>query len=1041
MIKFLSNNNGHMKSGKPVIWLAAILLIISMPYKSVSQNCSISDVTAAVVDCINGEFFVVLNFNYANTSDSFHVNGNGMEYGDFAYGSVPITLGPLTENSTPYEFVVMDNVDPDCQDFIDLGVVDCDSSGVCEIGIINVDFDECTSDSTYRIILDFDYANTSNVGFDLWANGEPFGFYSYTNLPLTIHDFPLGDGMTNGVLICDNDNPNCCEDASWSTPNCGSTDNCSIGDLTAQVVDCINGEFFVILNFNYDDVSDSFHVNGNGMEYGNFAYGNVPVTLGPFEENATFYEFVVIDNGHPDCQDFIDLGVVACDTTGVCEIGIIDVDFVECTSDSTYRININFDYANTSNVGFDLWANGEPFGFYSYDDLPISIGNFPLGDGMTNGLLICDNDNSNCCQDASWPRPNCGGNNNCHIWDLIAEVFDCENGEFSIDIDFNHENTSDSFEIRGNGLSYGFFSYNDIPITLGPLPADLMFYEFIITDIGIPDCTEDINLGMVSCDSNQVCNLFDLNVNIGDCTSDTTYIITLDFEYTGTTNNFFDLFANGEFFGFYEFTDLPLTISSFPLASGSVNFLTICENDNPDCCIGQEWTAPNCAGGPTCEMDDLVVEEFDCNANQYYLEIDFNYAHVGDSFKVRGNGHLYGIFSYNDLPIVIGPLSTNSIVNELVVMDLTHPDCMESTTLHINCGGNCHLSELEVMVGEIVSDSTFELTFNFDYINTSDSFHAYSGNMFIGTFAYADLPITIAEFPTRNLPFELLRVCDVNHMDCCAVIEFPVNDGENCLISDATAEVVECDGDTVYALIDFNIQDGSSTGFEIIGNGNNYGTFHYNQLPVMISFIYQSGDFVDLIIRDLANPTCLGYTFIDDFDCTESCELNNLSTTFEGCSSDSTYHFLLDLNGVHTSGFGFDLWANGEFFEFYEYGNLPVFVEHFPSSGANFDTVLVCDNDNADCCAELILPVPSCITGLQGPDQKSRLKILTTADEWEIQVSEPGLISIYDVAGRVMRAPFDIEKSAHISNLISGVYYVTWTGWWGTVSKKAVFFN
>ena len=196
---------------------------------------------------------------------------------------------------------------------------------------------------------------------------------------------------------------------------------------------------------------------------------------------------------------------------------------------------------------------------------------------------------------------------------------------------------------------------------------------------------------------------------------------------------------------------------------------------------------------------------------------------------------------------------------------------------------------------------------------------------------------------------------------------------------------------------------------------------------------------MDLVMRDLENPTCLGYTFIEEVNCDENCALFDLEATFEGCSSDSTYHFLLDMNSNGTGGLGFDLWANGEPFGYYEYGNLPVFVENFPSSGADFDTILVCDNDNMDCCTQLTMPVPSCITGVQGPDQKSRLKILSSIGQWQINVSEPGDIAIYDMAGRTVRSSFPIDRTAILNDLAGGVYLITWTGWWGTVSKPAVF--
>ncbi len=1015
------------------------LLFISIFNIGNSQNCIINDLTGSIFDCANGQFYIQLSFEYDNTSDSFTVAGNGNNYGTFSYSSLPLDLGPLDENSTPYEFVVIDSDDPNCSDFIDVGIVDCDSMQACEIWDLVVDFDECTSDSTYRIILNFNHAGTGGLGFDLWANGDYFDFYSYNSLPLTINNFPLADGMTNGLLVCDNDNANCCEDAGWPTPNCNNGGDCEIDNVSVEILDCDNGIFYAQINFDYANVGDSFHIDGNGVEYGNFSYDDIPVVLGPLVADQTNYEFVVIDNLSMNCSDFIGVGIVDCDSMQTCEIWDLVVDFDECTSDSTYRIVLNFNHAGTGGLGFDLWANGDYFEFYSYNSLPLTINNFPLGDGPVNGLFVCDNDNPNCCEDATWTTPNCN-NEECSIDNVTVGILECENGVFYAQINFDYMNVGDSFHINGNGMEYGNFSYNDVPVVLGPLSTGSTNYEFVVIDNVHMNCQDFIDLGQVTCDSNVICDIFDLNVEIGECTSDSTYSIILDFEYSGTTNNFFDLWANGDFFGFYEFSSLPLTINNFPLGIGNVDFLMVCENDNPDCCAGAEWLSPNCDGA--CDIYDLLVEEVDCGNGVFYLEIDFEYNHVGDSFKVVGNGHNYGHFSYADLPIVIGPLSVNTLVNEIGVIDLTFPDCGEDTGVTIDCGNsNCDLSGLEVAVGDIVTDSTFELTFNFNHANTSDSFNAFSGNQYVGTFAYADLPITIPEFPTRGLDYELLRVCDAEFMDCCAVIEFMVDDCESCDISDVSVEVLECDGNLVFVEVDFNIAHGSDAGFEIVGNGHNYGQFSYDDVPVIISFEFNPGDFVDLIIRDLLDPNCVNYTFVNEVDCDEECELSNLSTSLIECTSDSTYNVTIDFEYTGTGGLGFDLFANGDFFGFYGYSELPLQVEDFPTDGVQVDLLQVCDNDNPNCCTQVSIPIPSCITGIQDPDQLNGLKILSSPGQWEIQVSQPGVLELYDIAGKQVQKSLEVRDAAIISNLSDGIYIVTWSGAWGVVSKKALFVN
>ena len=1113
---------------KIVVWLMTLFCILNIGALT-AQECEIDSLTAEVVDCVDGEFFVVLNFLFANTSDSFRVNGNGNSYGTYAYGSIPLTLGPLQDGSTPYEFVVTDIDNQNCSDFVEVGVVDC---GGCELSNLEIYEVQCTSDSTFQFNVDFDHANTGGVGFDLWLYTQFYGFYNYSDLPLTIDGIPSDTADFLIVTVCDNDNLLCCTSAVEEVPDCAPSTDCVIGAVNADIVDCENGEFYVILDFDYNNVSDSFRINGNGTAYGHFPYTAVPVTLGPLPANNTFYEFVVTDLDFPDCSNFLDVGLVSCDSNMICALYDLVVEFDECTSDSTYRITLDFEYINTGGVGFDLWANGDFFEFYPYSALPLTINNFPLGPGNANGLTICDNDNPNCCISADWQTPDCDNTGNCEIWDLAADVVDCENGEFFVILDFNYVNTSDSFRIAGNGVDYGDFAYGMVPVTLGPLEENNTLYEFVIIDLAFPDCSDFIDLGQVSCDTNTLCELYDLTVEFDECTSDTTYRIFVDFEYVNTGGVGFDLWANGDFFEFYPYSALPLTINNFPWAPGNVNWLTVCDNDNPNCCISREWPTPDCDNNTNCQIDDLVVEEFECDSISFYLDVDFEFANVGDSFKIVGNGNNYGVYSYADLPVTLGPLSTNSIYNELVVMDLTYADCMDFVELDIDCGsideceivdlvveefdcdsmqfylaldfeyanvgdsfkiignGNnygtysyvdlpvtlgplstnanygelgvmdlthqncmdfvlldidcgsideCELYELEVTVGDILNDSTFELTFNFEYENVSDSFHAFSGNMYVGTFAYADLPIMIEEFPSRGLPYELLRICDMVYMDCCVLIEFMVNDGDDCQITNPTAEVAECAGDTVFVWIDFDVTDGSSAGFEIIGNGNNYGEFQYDDLPVLISFVYNPGDFVDLIIRDLMNPNCLNYTFIDEVNCDTECLLTDIQIDFQECTSDTTYNFLIDLEYQGTGGLGFDLWGNGDYIGFYLYSQLPAQVVDFHSTGVQIDQFEVCDNDNLDCCNVFNIPIPSCISGLHDPDQARGLVVKAGLNSWNITVSEPGLISIYDVSGREVRSTLKVDRALEISGLPSGVYFINWSGWWGNISKHAVF--
>lgn len=81
------------------------------------------------------------------------------------------------------------------------------------------------------------------------------------------------------------------------------------------------------------------------------------------------------DNEFEDCSKGIDVGKVCCNVEP-CEIYDLEVVVGECTGDSSYLVTINFQVQN--NDYFEVWTNGDYFGYYPLADLPLII-NFPAG--------------------------------------------------------------------------------------------------------------------------------------------------------------------------------------------------------------------------------------------------------------------------------------------------------------------------------------------------------------------------------------------------------------------------------------------------------------------------------------------------------------------------------------------------------------------------------------------------------------------------------------------------------------------------------------
>ena len=382
---------------------------------------------------------------------------------------------------------------------ISIGKKDCGTD--CEIYEVVVTKGDCTSDSTYVLTIDFDYKNVGGDKFNLKANGKYFGTYLYTQLPLTINNFPKSGQGVDWILICDKENEQCCKGKEFETKSCGNSGDCIITNLTAVASDCDSaGNFYVTIDFDYENEGNQgFTILGNGVNYGNFEYGNLPVVLGPLKGSKDkVWEFIVKDKQYPDCYKVKELGKVDCGDE--CEIKNLVVDLGNCTSDSTYSIYINFAVEKPGSTHFKLFANGQYFGTFAYDSLPLNLSDFPQSGNTHDWLKVCDNEKEDCCKTKEFKSPKCGGNI-ANIYNLNAKIVNCVNGVFNVELSFKHHSTgTKGYRVSGNGKQYGVFDYSQNPLVLGPIVNDTKLqYEFVVTDNEFNTGDDYVNIGYVDC--------------------------------------------------------------------------------------------------------------------------------------------------------------------------------------------------------------------------------------------------------------------------------------------------------------------------------------------------------------------------------------------------------------------------------------------------------------------------------------------------------------------------------------------------------------
>jgi hypothetical protein len=166
-------------------------------------------------------------------------------------------------------------------------------------------------------VINFKVLNSISSTFGVWANGVFLGFSNLSQLPLTISDFPWDGGQTDKIKVCMvtmNSMFACCKEKTFDVPDCLDSP-CDIDDLQVMATPCLCGQFFALLSFTAKGGSpDGFNIKGNGVDYGNFQYGQAqPIILGPLNgDGTTNYAFVVSDLGHPNCAEDVHLGVISC---------------------------------------------------------------------------------------------------------------------------------------------------------------------------------------------------------------------------------------------------------------------------------------------------------------------------------------------------------------------------------------------------------------------------------------------------------------------------------------------------------------------------------------------------------------------------------------------------------------------------------------------------------------------------------------------------------------------------------------------------------
>ncbi|MCG8329386.1 MAG: T9SS type A sorting domain-containing protein [Chitinophagales bacterium] len=841
-------------------------------------DCVFEDWGIWLDSCVGSEAYLYVEA-FSNTPNTV---GYGVTVGNVTIGGLSFNeghiVGPFPVNGTGIMGVEL--VHPDCVIYEEVSVEGC-IDPPCELPLLEVST-ECGNASAIVFFEFYDVPFNSwyyveipeaNISDTLFLGGP-------TTFPLTI-PLPAPDvSLTFDVLICDLFNPDCCEVYTVLVecpPACiiGS-DLYNPGAICEQGSDLYSAEILVSGLVEGDSVVITSLETGYTTAYAFVPNGNIGTfywmdisLLMPIPPNG--YDVLEICSADdPNCCTIMEFPV---DCFGC---GIEDVAWeYECLEDGSFYITI-YDLAPNSplTVNYFFETPGYPGEEFYLSNLPITYG--PYNTGPNQDSFVFEVSQADCEPYVEEFIPDCNIAG-CLFTNVVIEPHSCDDGYFMMDVDVTvNDPGALGYYIIVDGGFYGPFNYSEPYVTIGPFEGDgATIYDVLILDIEDLTCSWYTELDPVDCNNTGGCDITDLQVTTLDCTPGGTYGIVVDFEVENPGNSFFEVFGpDGEPLGYYPLFIRPVTIQGIEPIEPGLGTITVCINDNPNCCASQSIIVPDCPS--ECEILDVSVEFAYCDTAGFYVQLDFAVDNPqSNGYSVVGNGENYGNFSYNQPMPIIGPFSpfTDNIY-ELVVTDLEDDDCSGFVEFPaFDCDYDCEIGAI-VEGTNCTSDSTYFIVLGVDVVNPNSYFvDVYtSAGDFLGFYPITvDGYVLIEGVPYTNVGFLELVVCVNDNPDCCTsvTVQEP-NCGEDCVISNVEASFAYCENDSFYVQLDFSYVNPVSDGYAVVGNGMNYGTYSYDEpFPVIGPFASNANQVYELGVFDLEDDNCSSFTEFPAFSCVQ----------------------------------------------------------------------------------------------------------------------------------------------------------------------------
>ena len=656
------------------------------------NECTISNIFTTDINCHeNGSVTFLLDFDVVGFENEwFDLFTGDTLYGIYGIEELPIVITvPNSEDHVVFEIAENDN--PDCGNVFVFDPPNCDID-FCTVYNIEGGYLDCESPEEVYIELSFDYSLGLGESFTASLGDQSLGEFSFGMGAYLFGPLEANCNEDLPLIITPANEDSCEVEAFIATipPCCDIEVGCYVFDVTAEGYECNEDDttFYVDIAFEYTgDSGQIFTIVGNGNNYGTFEFGQPQYTIGPLESNCDLdYEFIIVTEQGNCESDYAGLLSPCCEEDqGSCSIDDLEhFDFI-CSDDGNFfTLWINFEPVNTTNDFYDVYVGGEYFESYLYSDLPQILEGIQVIEGISI-ITVCDNDNPDECCSTIELETNCETDEqDCNIFDVIAEGYECDNDNTTFLVDITFEYTGDPgeiFYIIGNGIEYGIFEFGQPHYTIGPIESDCYLdYEFII--ITEQDNCEADFAGLVSpcCDDDvDFCSIGGLEFFDDECSDDLEFLtLWINFDPINTTNDFYDVSINGNYFATYLYADLPQIIEGIEV-NEEHSLLTVCDNDNPnECCTSIEIPTDCDDATGTDDENDCPEWEVIIQDNENNTTVEVLTGAYGGTYTIEINEELQGTFAYGGSVILV---LTPGMENTITLIDSENEECSLTLTV------------------------------------------------------------------------------------------------------------------------------------------------------------------------------------------------------------------------------------------------------------------------------------------------------------------------------------------------------------------------